>query len=177
MVCSSPFSSAAQNSRSHRTGEELGLLDRQVSHSHREVFVSSGVASEVVGVKSRPSSTRVGRERDRRDCDVDGTGLGSLLEDMIALELVYKMDRLKGCCCKICIFRCLASISDYATDSQIHILSHTCIRGSSMLFSECPYQFHDLLEMSALSSAVTCTSLVQTRDCSPIPTGVEKYID
>ena len=48
--------------------------------------VSSGVASEVAGVKLGASSTLVGGGRDGRDCDVDGTGLGAVLEDIIAQE-------------------------------------------------------------------------------------------
>jgi hypothetical protein len=47
----------------------------------------SGVASEEVArVKLGLSSTRVGGGRDGRDCNVDGTGLGALLEDIIAPE-------------------------------------------------------------------------------------------
>jgi hypothetical protein len=49
--------------------------------------MSDGVASEeVAGVKLGPSSTRVGGGRDGRDCDVDGTGLGALVEDIIVPE-------------------------------------------------------------------------------------------
>ena len=72
-------------------------FSQSISNLHCGVSVSSsGVASEVAGVKLRASSTRAGGGRDGRDCDVDGTSLGALLEDIIARDQTHRTDRLHG---------------------------------------------------------------------------------